>query len=249
CWSTTPSCGGRPAGRSSACCAPPARPRCTRASPPRRSGIRASTASTRAAGDNWSPRPTAWKPSGNSSPPIRWGISARPDWSRRCSWRLNGCAWPAWMGTIRLEFRWNPWPGGMHWNRWRTGRWNLRCGVVAAMSDGSPTYRASGVDRAAVAAARVDPADLAALVSGMSAACREEGVALLGGETAQMPGIYTETGLDVVACVIGVAERGGLCDGSNIRAGEAVIGLASNGLHTNGYTLVREVMRRCGWTL
>src|SRR5437773_3335990 len=338
CWSTTPSGGGRPAGRSSACCAPPARPRCTRASPPRRSGIRASTASTRAAGDNWSPRPTAWKPSGNSSPPIRWGTSARPDWSRRCSWRLNGCAWPAWMGTIRLEFRWNPWPGGMHWNRWRTGRWNLRCAVVAAMSDGSLTYRASGVDRAAgaaaldavhervrgtfttqvlgdvghfaglfrlggfrdpvlvssidgvgtkvllarqagrmevvgrdaimhgvndvavmgaaplfaldyVAAARVDPADLAALVSGMSAACREEGVALLGGETAQMPGIYTETGVDVGACVIGVAERGGLCDGSNIRAGDAVIGLASNGLHTNGYSLVREVMRRCGWTL
>src|SRR5437016_13108585 len=57
------------------------------------------------------------------------------------------------MGTIRLEFRWNPWPGGMHWNRWRTGRWNLRCAVVAAMSDGSLTYRASGVDRAAVAAA------------------------------------------------------------------------------------------------
>ena len=100
-----------------------------------------------------------------------------------------------------------------------------------------------------VAAARVDHADLAALVSGMSAACREEGVALLGGETAQMPGIYTETGLDVVACVIGVAERDGLCDGSNIRAGDAVIGLASNGLHTNGYTLVREVMRQCGWTL
>src|SRR5207249_1794255 len=72
---------------------------------------------------------------------------------RHCSWRLNGCAWPAWMGTIRLEFRWNPWPGGMHWNRWRTGRWNLRCAVVAAMSDGSLTYRASGVDRAAVAAA------------------------------------------------------------------------------------------------
>ena len=100
-----------------------------------------------------------------------------------------------------------------------------------------------------VAASRVDPADLAALVSGMAAACREEGMALLGGETAQMPGVYTDIGFDVVACVIGAAERERLCDGSTIRPGDAVVGLASNGLHTNGYSLVREVMRRCGWTL
>src|SRR2546428_5970565 len=64
-----------------------------------------------------------------------------------------------------------------------------------------------------------------------------------------MPGVYTDAGLDVVACVIGAAERAALCDGSTIRPGDAVIGLASNGLHTNGYTLVRAVMRRCGWTL
>src|SRR3989442_11320899 len=83
----------------------------------------------------------------------------------------------------------------------------------------------------------------------MAAACREEGAALLGGETSQMPGVYTDAGLDVVACVIGAAERAALCDGSTIRPGDAVIGLASNGLHTNGYTLVRAVMRRCGWTL
>src|SRR2546422_11200931 len=83
----------------------------------------------------------------------------------------------------------------------------------------------------------------------MAAACREEGAALLGGETSQMPGVYTDAGLDVVACVIGAAERAALCDGSTIRPGDAVIGLASNGLHTNGYTLVRAVMGRCGWTL
>jgi phosphoribosylformylglycinamidine cyclo-ligase len=99
-----------------------------------------------------------------------------------------------------------------------------------------------------VAATRVDPADLAALVSGMTAACREAGVALLGGETAQMPGVYTADGLDVVACVIGVAEREAVCDGTAIRSSDAVIGLASNGLHTNGYTLVRAVMARCRWT-
>src|SRR3989475_10260995 len=83
----------------------------------------------------------------------------------------------------------------------------------------------------------------------MAGACREEGAALLGGETSQMPGVYTEAGLDVVACVIGAAERAALCDGSTIRPGDAVIGLASNGLHTNGYTLVRAVMRRGGWAL
>src|SRR3989442_10868195 len=64
-----------------------------------------------------------------------------------------------------------------------------------------------------------------------------------------MPCVYAEAGLDFVACVIGAAERAALCDGSTIRPGDAVIGLASNGLHTNGYTLVRAVMRRCGWTL
>ncbi len=100
-----------------------------------------------------------------------------------------------------------------------------------------------------VAAARLDPADLAALVDGMAAACREEGVALLGGETAQMPGVYTDAGVDVVACVTGVVDRKGVYDGSGIRRGDAVIGLASNGLHTNGYTLVRTVMHRRGWTL
>src|SRR2546422_11694259 len=83
----------------------------------------------------------------------------------------------------------------------------------------------------------------------MAAACREEGAALLGGEPSQMPGVYPDARLDVVACVIGAAERAALCDGSTIRPGDAVIGLASNGLHTNGYTLVRAVMRRCGWTL
>jgi phosphoribosylformylglycinamidine cyclo-ligase len=100
-----------------------------------------------------------------------------------------------------------------------------------------------------VAAAHVEPTDLAALVDGMATACREEGVALLGGETAQMPGVYTDTGVDVVACVVGVVDRTAITDGSAIRRGDVVVGLASNGLHTNGYTLVRAVMRRRGWTL
>ena len=100
-----------------------------------------------------------------------------------------------------------------------------------------------------LAASHLEPNEVAALVDGMAAACREDGVVLLGGETAQMPGVYTEGGADVVACVVGVVDRGAISDGSTIRRGDAVIGLASDGLHTNGFTLVRAVMRRRGWTL
>lgn len=100
-----------------------------------------------------------------------------------------------------------------------------------------------------LAASRLEPAEITALLAGAAAACREEGVALLGGETAQMPGVYADHGLDVVAAVVGVVERDGLTDGSRIRPGDVLIGLASAGLHTNGYTLVREIMTRRRWTL
>lgn len=100
-----------------------------------------------------------------------------------------------------------------------------------------------------IASARLDPQVVAALLEGMAAACREHGLALLGGETAQMPGVYTAGGLDVVACVLGVAERDELCDGAAIRPGDVLIGLASSGLHTNGFSLVREIMARRRWTV
>ncbi len=100
-----------------------------------------------------------------------------------------------------------------------------------------------------LAAAPLDPADAAIILDGITAACREEGVALLGGETAQMPGVYSEHGLDVVACVVGAAERDQLCDGAAIRPGDVVLGLPSNGLHTNGYTLVRALIARRRWSL
>jgi phosphoribosylformylglycinamidine cyclo-ligase len=100
-----------------------------------------------------------------------------------------------------------------------------------------------------LAASRLDPTEITALLAGAAAACREEGVALIGGETAQMPGVYAEHGLDVVAAVVGVVERDGLTDGSRIRPGDVLIGLASAGLHTNGYSLVREIMGRRHWTL
>jgi phosphoribosylformylglycinamidine cyclo-ligase len=100
-----------------------------------------------------------------------------------------------------------------------------------------------------LAGSRLDPSEVTALLAGAAAACLEEGVALLGGETAQMPGVYTEHGLDVVATVVGVVERDALTDGSRIRPGDVIIGLASAGLHTNGYSLVREIMSRRRWTL
>lgn len=100
-----------------------------------------------------------------------------------------------------------------------------------------------------VASASLEPHELAALIEGMTASCREESVPLIGGETAQMPGVYTAQGLDVAACVVGVVERDELADGSKIKAGNILIGMAATGLHTNGFALVREIMARAGWSL
>lgn len=93
-----------------------------------------------------------------------------------------------------------------------------------------------------IASARLDPAQVAAIVAGMAAACRAVGAALLGGETAEMPGVYMPGALDVVGTMVGVVRRGELIDGSRIRPGDRIIGLASNGLHTNGYSLARRVL-------
>jgi phosphoribosylformylglycinamidine cyclo-ligase len=100
-----------------------------------------------------------------------------------------------------------------------------------------------------LAGSQFEVSEMVTLLEGVTAACREEGVALVGGETAQMPGAYTAQGLDVVACVVGIVERDGLADGSRIRPGDVLIGLASAGLHTNGFSLVREILTRRRWTL
>jgi phosphoribosylformylglycinamidine cyclo-ligase len=100
-----------------------------------------------------------------------------------------------------------------------------------------------------LAAAHWEPDAATAVLEGITAACRDEGIALLGGETAQMPGVYADGGLDVVACVVGVVERDGLCDGQGIRPGDVIVGLASDGLHTNGYSLVRTIIAKHRWSL
>jgi len=79
------------------------------------------------------------------------------------------------------------------------------------------------------------------VVGGMAVACREAGCALLGGETAEMPGVYEKGALDVVGTIVGVVGRDQIIDHTRVVAGDAVIALRSSGLHTNGYSLARNV--------
>jgi phosphoribosylformylglycinamidine cyclo-ligase len=93
-----------------------------------------------------------------------------------------------------------------------------------------------------LAANRVDVEQVAELVEGAAEICRAAGVALVGGETAELPGIYLEDELDFAGTCVGVVERDALVDGSAIREGDAVIGFPSAGVHANGFTLVRRIL-------
>jgi len=93
-----------------------------------------------------------------------------------------------------------------------------------------------------VASSRLDPAQVAEVVGGMAAACRESGCVLLGGETAEMPGVYREDALDVAGTIVGVVSRGRIIDGRGVAPGHKVLGLPSSGLHTNGYSLARRIV-------
>lgn len=79
------------------------------------------------------------------------------------------------------------------------------------------------------------------VITGVAHACKKAGCALIGGETAEMPGVYVQNNIDIAGCMIGVVEKGGIIDGTAIAPGDVLIGVASNGLHTNGYSLVRKV--------
>src|ERR687898_935986 len=93
-----------------------------------------------------------------------------------------------------------------------------------------------------VAASRLELEQVAELVEGAAEVCREAGVALIGGETAELPGVYHEGELDFAATCVGIVERDRLIDGSAVRAGDAVVGLPSAGVHANGFTLVRRIL-------
>ena len=89
---------------------------------------------------------------------------------------------------------------------------------------------------------RLDAAVLGDVVTGLAEACRENGCALIGGETAEMPGIYRPPDFDLVGCIVGTVRRDAYVDGSGIVAGDRLLALPSTGLHTNGYSLARRVL-------
>ncbi len=93
-----------------------------------------------------------------------------------------------------------------------------------------------------LAVGRLDPARAAALVEGVAEGCRRSGCALLGGETAEMPDLYQGGRFDLAGFAVGVVERGAIIDGSRVSAGDAVIGLPSSGVHSNGFSLVRKIL-------
>ena len=89
---------------------------------------------------------------------------------------------------------------------------------------------------------KLEPRVFDQLLRGFSRACRAAGCALIGGETAQLPDMYREDEYDLAGCIVGVVDRAKMIDGSTIKPGDVVLGLPSNGLHTNGYSLARKVL-------
>ena len=97
-----------------------------------------------------------------------------------------------------------------------------------------------------LASGRLDPEAVVDVVRSAAEACKELGISLIGGETAEMPGMYGEGDVEIVGCCVGACERAEVVTGEEVRAGDAVIGLPSSGLHTNGYTLARKVIEDAG---
>jgi phosphoribosylformylglycinamidine cyclo-ligase len=92
----------------------------------------------------------------------------------------------------------------------------------------------------------VEPDVTAAVVEGMATGCKQNGCVLLGGETAEMPGFYADGEYDVAGFIVGVVDKQKVIDGRNIKAGDVVLALPSNGLHTNGYSLARKLLFEVG---
>jgi phosphoribosylformylglycinamidine cyclo-ligase len=98
-----------------------------------------------------------------------------------------------------------------------------------------------------LAVGKLDPAVAAEIVAGCARACREHGCALLGGETAEMPGLYAPGHFDLAGTIVGVVEIGALPQPQRVTAGDAIVGLPAAGLHTNGYSLARALIPRERW--
>ncbi|HUP93921.1 MAG TPA: phosphoribosylformylglycinamidine cyclo-ligase [Burkholderiales bacterium] len=96
------------------------------------------------------------------------------------------------------------------------------------------------------ACGKLDVETASAVVKGIAAGCERAGCALIGGETAEMPGMYATGEYDLAGFAVGVVEKSRIVDGSKITAGDVVLGLASNGAHSNGYSLIRKIIERSG---
>lgn len=92
-----------------------------------------------------------------------------------------------------------------------------------------------------IACGKAEPEKIEAIVKGIADGCEQAGCALVGGETAEMPGMYSEEEYDLAGFSVGACEKSDLIDGSSIQEGDVLIGLASNGIHSNGYSLVRKI--------
>jgi len=93
-----------------------------------------------------------------------------------------------------------------------------------------------------IAMGKLLPEKVKAIVKGLSTACQQVGCALIGGETAEMPGLYSGEDFDLVGTIVGAVEKNRIINGQSIAPGDVILGLSSSGLHTNGYTLARKVM-------
>ncbi|MEC7240180.1 MAG: phosphoribosylformylglycinamidine cyclo-ligase [Myxococcota bacterium] len=98
------------------------------------------------------------------------------------------------------------------------------------------------------ATGKLDPDVTVQVVEGIAKGCRESGCALLGGETAEMPGMYAPGHYDLAGFAVGVVEAGQILDGSAIQAGDKLVGLASSGIHSNGFSLVRKLLGNHDWS-
>ena len=101
-----------------------------------------------------------------------------------------------------------------------------------------------------VANEKLIPEEMEQIVSGMAKSCRESGVAILGGETAEMPGVYMQGEHDIAGCITGVVEKDKIITGERIKEGDVMLGFASSGLHTNGFSLARKlIFEKAGHTV
>ena len=100
-----------------------------------------------------------------------------------------------------------------------------------------------------VAVGHNDPRKIEAIVAGVAEGCRQAGAALVGGETAEMPGMYEGGEYDIAGFTVGVVEKSKLIDGSKVKAGDVLVGIASSGVHSNGFSLVRKIVADNGFDL